>query len=126
VVNGIVEQVILADDDVIKRYEGTWIVTDPKSDYAGIGWAHDGLKFVAPPPYGANWDGKEWIPDEKVTLETALLVLSIQGVDAVKIIDGAKAGLISPNQADVMLKTELIDEATKTSIVSLETMEVKQ
>ena len=49
--NGIVVEVIVADEDVIQTYEGTWLQTSYNANfrgkYAGIGDKWDGTNFVS-------------------------------------------------------------------------------
>lgn len=81
IVNNVVEQVIVADAEVIKSYDGDWVETfmdDPIKSYAGIGHAHDGLKFIPPPSSDALWDGKRTVWVDPVKMEEQIATLTAE------------------------------------------------
>ena len=51
--NGIVTNVIVSDSNFVSSLDGIWVkITD--SNFAGIGYSYDGVKFTAPQPY-SSW-----------------------------------------------------------------------
>lgn len=72
----IVEQVIIADTEVIQTYSGIWIETTEEVP-AGIGHGFDGTSFLPSPYDGAEWDGAAWQPSLAMQLEAALLMIDV-------------------------------------------------
>jgi hypothetical protein len=89
--NGIVEQVVVADVDVIAAYDGEWVETFagiPAHTYAGIGDGCDGVSFFKKPFPKSAWDNdiQKWItPDEMGILDGASPIIPADGVDFVTI-----------------------------------------
>jgi len=49
--NGIVTNVIVAEQSFMDNQLGTWVQTDINRNYAGIGYSWDGIYFKSPQPY---------------------------------------------------------------------------
>jgi len=62
--NGIVTNVIVAEQSFVDNQLGTWVQTDINRNYAGIGYSWDGIYFKSPQPFPSwtfnvvnyNWD----------------------------------------------------------------------
>lgn len=88
---GIVEQVIVADTDVIEGFPGVWVETfidDPAKRYAGIGDGWNEADFLPQPFDSSEWDAetKEWVtPAELSIVGNASPIITANGVDFVTI-----------------------------------------
>lgn len=73
--NGIVRQVIVAEDEFIDAQPGTWVQTykdGTRKNYAGIGYTYDSVRdaFIPPKPYpswtlvesSCNWQAPIPVP----------------------------------------------------------------
>ena len=91
IVDGIVEQVIVADAEVVAPLDGILVETfmdDPAHQYAGIGNGWNGVVFIPRPFEQSTWDiaNNAWVtPMEIGIAHNANPIIAADGVDFVLI-----------------------------------------
>lgn len=117
--NGIVEQVIVADADVIAAYEGTWVETT-EANYAGIGHGFNpvSLKFASQPFQNSTWNAQTRVWETPYTIAAAPEIapsILADGVDALLIsVHGPADALVTVNINDepLQLQTDSVGYAS--------------
>lgn len=118
-VNNIVQQVVVADPDVVQTLlDGIWAETfknDPLKRFAGVGDGFDGSDFIAKPFHTSNWnpENREWVtPPEIGIVNNISPIIAADGVDFVTVyIVGADAN----STQEIMVNNEPFSVDTNAS-----------